>query len=100
MNTEENIKHIKNMADIIRYGNGGRSYYEKYKDISVADLLLVLEDENYHDQEVIIEACVSLSYWAIEEAIDIASEHFKAGELTQSLARRRKELDKIIREEK
>lgn len=99
MNTKENIKHIKNMANAIRYGNGGSSYYEKYKDISVADLLLVLEDENYHSEETIIEALVSLDYWAIKEAIDIASEHFKTGELTPELYERRKKLDEILRKE-
>lgn len=97
MNTEENIKHIKSMANAIRYGNGGKSYYEKYKDISVADLLLVLEDENYHDQEVIIEACVSLDYGAIVEACDIASEHNKAEELTTELGERRKKLIEVLR---
>lgn len=99
MNTKENIKHIKNMANAIRYGNGGSSYYEKYKDISVADLLLVLEDENYHDQETIIEACVSLDYGAIIEACAIAYEHCKAGELTTELGDRRRALIKQLREE-
>ena len=100
MTIKEDIKHIKDMANVIRYGNGGSSYYERYKDISVADLLLVLEDENYHDQETIIEALVSLDYGAIEEAIDIASEHFKKGELTSELSERRNKLDKFLRERK
>lgn len=98
MTIKEDIKHIKGMANVIRYGNGGKSFYENYKDLSVADLLLVLEDENYHDQEVIIEALVSLDYWAIEEAIDIASEHFKKEELTPELSERRKKLEKVLRE--
>lgn len=102
MTIKEDIKHIKGMANVIRYGNGGKSFYENYfyenyKDLSVADLLLVLEDENYHDQETIIEALVSLDYWAIEEAIDIASEHFKKEELTPELSERRKKLEKVLR---
>lgn len=99
MSNNENIKHVKSMANVIRYGNGGKSYYERYKDISVADLLLVLEDENYHDQEVIIEACVSLDYGAIVEACDIASEHNKAEELTTELGERRKKLVEALRKE-
>lgn len=100
MSNNENIKHVKNMANVIRYGNGGKSYYEIYKDLSVADLLLVLEDENYHDQETIVEALVSLDYGAILEAIDIASEHFKKEKLTPELYERRCKLDKELRERK
>lgn len=98
MTIKEDIKHIKNMANAIRYSNGGKSFYENYKDLSVADLLLVLEDENYHSEETIIEALVSLDYGAIAEAIDIASEHFKKGELTPELYERRSKLDKALRE--
>ncbi len=100
MTIKEDIKQIKDMANVIRYTNGGKSFYERYKDLSVADLLLVLEDENYHDQETIIEALVSLDYEAIEEAVDIASEHFKKGELTPELSERRNKLDKELRERK
>lgn len=100
MTIKEDIKHIREMANVIRHGNGGKSYYEIYKDLSVADLLLVLEDENYHDQETIIEALVSLDYGAILEATDIASEHFKKGELTPELSERRTKLDKKLRERK
>lgn len=98
MTIKEDVKHIKDMANVIRYGNGGKSFYENYKDLSVADLLLVLEDENYHSEETIIEALVSLDYGAIEEAVDIASEHFKAGGLTHELCERRNKLDKELRE--
>lgn len=97
MTIKEDIKQIKDMANVIRYVNGGKSFYERYKDLSVADLLLVLEDENYHDMETIVEALVSLDYEAIEEAVDIASEHFKKGELTPELSERRNKLDKELR---
>ena len=100
MTIKEDIKHIKEMANAIRYSNGGKSFYENYKDLSVADLLLVLEDENYHSEETIIEALVSLDYGAIGEAIDIASEHFKEGALTPELYERRTKLDKVLRERK
>jgi hypothetical protein len=100
MTIKEDIKHIKNMANAIRYGNGGKSYYEIYKDLSVADLLLVLQDENYHSEETIIEALVSLDYWSIKEAIDIASEHFKKEQLTPELSERRSKLVKTLRERK
>jgi hypothetical protein len=100
MTIKEDIKHIKNMANVIRYNNGGKSYYEIYKDLSVADLLLVLEDENYHSEETIIEALVSLDYGAIAEAVDIASEHFKKEELTPELSERRSKLVKTLRERK
>lgn len=100
MTIKEDIKHIKGMANATRYSNGGKSFYENYKDLSVADLLLVLEDENYHSEETIIEALVSLDYGAIAEAIDIASEHFKKEELTPELSERRNKLDKELRERK
>ena len=100
MTIKEDIKHIKDMANVIRYNNGGKSFYENYKDLSVADLLLVLEDENYHSEETIIEALVSLDYGAIEEAVDIASEHFKKGELTPELSERGNKLVKELRERK
>lgn len=100
MTIKEDIKHIKDMANAIRYSNGGKSFYENYKDLSVADLLLVLEDENYHSEETIIEALVSLDYGAIAEAVDIANEHFKKGALTPELYERRTKLDKALRERK
>lgn len=100
MTIKEDVKHIKDMANVIRYGNGGKSFYENYKDLSVADLLLVLEDENYHSEETIIEALVSLDYEAIKEAVSIANGHFADGQLTQSLYERRTKLDKALRERK
>lgn len=93
-------KHIKQMANVIRYGRSGESYYERYSDVSVADLLLVLEDENYHSYETLVEALMTLDFGLIEEATAIAHEHNEAGALTQSLSNRRQELDKVIREGK
>ena len=63
----------------------------------MSDLLLVLEEENYHDEETIIEACVSLDYGAIIEACNIASEHCKLGELTTELGERRRKLVGALR---
>lgn len=99
MTVKEDIKHIKGMASVIRYNNGGKSYYEIYKDLSVADLLLVLEDENYHSCETIVEALVSLDYGLIESAIAIAYEHYESGYLTDELSERRAKLDKVLRKE-
>lgn len=51
------IKDIKRHADSIRKCMTGEHYYDKnYKDLSVADLLLVLEDENWHTEETLLEA--------------------------------------------
>lgn len=100
MTINEDIKHIKDMANVIRYNNGGKSFYENYKDLSVADLLLVLEDENYHSYETIVEAMVSLDYNFMGEAVAIAYEHNKAGHLTLELDKRRRVLDDLLRERK
>lgn len=94
-NRSVDVRHVKNMANAIRAR--GDSYYDRYKDLSVADLLLVLEDENYHDGETIVEALVSLDYGLILEACSILLEHDKAGYLTDELSERRKKLDEILR---
>lgn len=45
-----NPRDIKRRANAIRKAMTGDAYYDKkYKDLRVADLLLVLEDDNYHD---------------------------------------------------
>lgn len=45
-----NPRDIKRRANAIRRAMTGEAYYDrKYKDLRVADLLLVLEDDNYHD---------------------------------------------------
>lgn len=45
-----NPREIKRRANAIRKGLTGEAYYDrKYKDLRVADLLIVLEDDNYHD---------------------------------------------------
>ena len=100
MTIKEDIKHIKDMANVIRHNSGGKSYYENYKDLSVADLLLVLEDENYHCEETIIEALVSLEFANIWEAIMITAHHYKMGYMTEELLARRTKLDKKLRERK
>lgn len=46
-----NPRDIKRRANAIRrYLIEGEAYYDrKYKDLRVADLLIVLEDDNYHE---------------------------------------------------
>lgn len=45
-----NPREIKRRANTIRKSLTGEAYYDrKYKDLRVADLLIVLEDDNYHD---------------------------------------------------
>lgn len=43
-------RDIKRRANAIRRAMTGEAYYDrKYKDLRVADLLIVLEDDNYHE---------------------------------------------------
>ena len=45
-----NPREIKRRANAIRKCLTGEAYYDrKYKDLRVADLLIVLEADNYHD---------------------------------------------------
>lgn len=45
-----NPREIKRRANAIRKSLTGEPLYDrKYKDLRVADLLIVLEDDNYHD---------------------------------------------------
>ena len=91
---------IKQMANSIRkcFHEGATHYYdEKYKDLKVADLLLVLEDENFHTEESILEALVLVDYDLILEACKIEVEQSKSDYLTEELSNRRQTLDKKIR---
>lgn len=93
-------KQVKEMANALRKGRENHYYIKKYGDLSVADLLLVLEDNNYHSEETLLEALASLDYVAIIEACDILLEHIKAGSLTPELSERRKKLEEVLREER
>ena len=45
-----NPRDIKRRANAIRKAMTGEPLYDrKYKDLRVADLLIVLEDDNYHE---------------------------------------------------
>lgn len=77
---------------------GATHYYdEKYKNLKVADLLIVLEDENYHTEETILEALVTLNYQYILEACKIETEESEGEYLTEELSDRRRKLDDKIR---
>lgn len=73
--------------------DGATHYYDrKYKDLRVADLLIVLEDDNYHSEEVVLEALASLDYYNIVEACELEVEQDRAGCLTEKLGERRRKL--------
>lgn len=94
-----NPRDIKRRAREIRKCliEGAEHYYDrKYKDLRVADLLIVLEDDNYHSEEVVLEALASLDYYKIVEACELEVEQNKAGCLTDGLAERRAKLMETI----
>ena len=75
-----NPRDIKRRANSIRKCLIERAthYYDrKYKDLRVADLLIVLEDDNYHSEEVVLEALASLDYNLIVRACLLEVEHDK-----------------------
>lgn len=93
-----NPRDIKRRANAIRKAMTGEAYYDrKYKDLRVADLLLVLEDDNYHSEEVVLEALATLNYYKIVEACELEVEQDKAGCLTTNeLNERRAKLMEAI----
>lgn len=77
-----NPRDVKRRANAIRKAITGEAYYDrKYKDLRVADLLLVLEDENYHTEETILEALANLDYYKIVEACKLEVEREALSEL-------------------
>jgi len=93
-----NPREIKRRANTIRKSLTGEAYYDrKYKDLRVADLLIVLEDDNYHSEEVVLEALATLDYYKIIEACELEVEqNIIAGRLTYGLSERRAKLMKTI----
>lgn len=92
-----NPRDIKRRANAIRKAMTGEAYYDrKYKDLRVADLLIVLEDDNYHSEEVILEALASMDYASIIEACKLEIEEETAGFLTYELSERRAKLMETI----
>lgn len=92
-----NPRDIKRRANAIRKCMTGEHYYDrKYKDLRVADLLLVLEDDNYHSEEVVLEALASLDYCNIVEACELEVEQDRAECLTDELSERRAKLMETI----
>lgn len=92
-----NPRDIKRRANAIRKVMTGEAYYDrKYKDLRVADLLIVLEDDNYHSEEVVLEALATLDYTSIVEACKLEVEQDTAGRLTYGLSERRAKLMEII----
>ena len=94
-----NPREIKRRANAIRKCliEGAEHYYDrKYKDLRVADLLIVLEDDNYHSEEVVLEALATLDYASIVEACKLEVEQDTAGRLTYELSERRAKLMEAI----
>lgn len=94
-----NPREIKRRANAIRkcFIEGAEHYYDrKYKDLRVADLLIVLEDDNYHSEEVVLEALATLDYASIIEACKLEVEQDTAGRLTDELSKRRAKLMETI----
>ena len=94
-----NPRDIKRRAKAIRKCliEGAEHYYDrKYKDLRVADLLIVLEDDNYHSEEVVLEAIATLDYTSIVEACKLEVEQDTAGRLTYGLSERRAKLMETI----
>lgn len=97
-----NPRDIKRRANAIRkcLVEGATHYYDrKYKNLRVADLLIVLEDDNYHSEEVILEALATLDYLDIIEACKLELEQDRAGHLTYDLSERRQKLLKKMKGE-
>lgn len=77
-----NPRDIKRRANAIRRAMTGEPLYDrKYKDLRVADLLIVLEDDNYHSEEVVLEALATLDYYKIVEACELEVEQSKTGKI-------------------
>ena len=92
-----NPRDIKRRANAIRKAMTGEAYYDrKYKDLRVADLLIVLEADNYHSEEVVLEALATLDYTSIVEACKLEVEQDKAECLTDELSERRAKLMETI----
>lgn len=92
-----NPRELKRRANAIRKAMTGEHYYDrKYKDLRVADLLIVLEDDNYHSEEVVLEALASMDYASIVEACKLEMEQDTAGRLTYGLSERRAKLMETI----
>ena len=95
-----NPREIKRRANAIRKCMTGEAYYDrKYKDLRVADLLIVLEDDNYHSEEVVLEALATLDYYKIVEACELEVAQDKAECLTDELYKRRLKLINGINKE-
>lgn len=92
-----NPRDIKRRANAIRKCMTGEPLYDrKYKDLRVADLLIVLEDDNYHSEEVVLETLATLDYYKIVEACKLEVEQDTAECLTDELSERRAKLMEAI----
>ena len=85
-----NPREIKRRANAIRKEMVSEAYYDrKYKDLRVADLLILLEEDNYHTEAMVLEAIASLDYYYTLEACKIMVEQDSERSLTDELYMRR-----------
>ena len=69
-----NPRDIKRRANAIRKAMTGEAYYDrKYKDLRVADLLIVLEDDNWEEAKDLADLLLDLNEWADNENLLVLS---------------------------
>ena len=94
----EVLRNIKKAAKEQVKMRENRGYYcEKYGDMSLAGLLLTLENENFHSEEVLLECIAHMDYCAIVDMCKVIVEQDKAGYLTPELGARRDAIIKTLR---
>lgn len=95
----EAIKDMKRRGESLKKGRESHYYIRKYDDVSVADILLVLEDENWHTAETLLETIAHMDYYGMLEACKLILEHDEKGHFTDDMYKRQKEIDDRMRKE-
>lgn len=73
-------------------------YVESYDDYTVADLLLTLEDENFHTCESLVEAMCALDSTNIVKLCEILIRQHENGGLSDEDYELRKQINKDVKE--
>ncbi len=79
MNTHDDL--LKRAKSLKSHRTGGW-YLENYDDITLADLLLVLEDDNWHTAETILECLATQNWYGLVEACKILVEQEEKGDIS------------------
>ncbi len=91
MNTHESFK---NRAESLKKGRlGGGWYGENYNDITLADLLFILEDDNWHVEETIVECLATQNYSGLLVACGAVLAREQKGFLPQSISEDLRRID-------